>query len=115
MEQESTQRSVLVNQMDVFGIEQRRNCNNNALSCLKSTAIIRIGGRTGSEKSVGKMLSVYENFQLYKELDSIYGNFEQAVTLNFEVEAISKLEYSAAKNQVFQIQNKKRRHTGITS
>ncbi len=46
-------------------------------------------------------------YNLYKELDSIYTNFEQAVTLNYEVEAISKLEYSAAKNQAFQIQNKK--------
>jgi cobalt-zinc-cadmium resistance protein CzcA len=44
---------------------------------------------------------------LYKELDSIYSKFEQAVALNYEVEAISKLEYSAAKNQAFQIQNKK--------
>src|SRR5690606_12193721 len=31
----------------------------------------------------------------------------QAVALNYEVEAISKLEYSAAKNQAFQIKNKK--------
>jgi len=47
------------------------------------------------------------NYDLYKELDSIYSKFEQAVALNYEVEAISKLEYSAAKNQAFQIQNKK--------
>ena len=47
------------------------------------------------------------NYNLYKELDSIYSKFEQAVALNYEVEAISKLEYSAAKNQSFQIQNKK--------
>ena len=59
------------------------------------------------KKAWAKCYQSMRNFQLYKELDSIYGNFEQAVTLNFEVEAISKLEYSAAKNQVFQIQNKK--------
>ena len=46
-------------------------------------------------------------YRLYEELDSIYSNFEQAVTLNFEVEAISKLEYSAAKNQALQVQSKK--------
>ena len=46
-------------------------------------------------------------YQLYKELDSIYSNFEQAVALNFEVEAISKIEYSAAKNQALQVQSKK--------
>ncbi len=48
------------------------------------------------------------NYNLYKELDSIYTNFEKSVALNYEVEAISKLEYSAAKNQVLQIQNKTR-------
>ena len=59
------------------------------------------------KKAWAKCYQSKKNYQLYKELDSIYGNFEQAVALNFEVEAISKLEYSAAKNQVFQIQNKK--------
>ena len=46
-------------------------------------------------------------YGLYKELDSIYNNFEQAVALNYKVEAISKLEYSAAKNQALQVQSKK--------
>ena len=46
-------------------------------------------------------------YDLFKELDSIYTNFEEAVTLNYEVEAISKLEYSAAKNQALQVQSKK--------
>ncbi|RMA57292.1 CusA/CzcA family heavy metal efflux RND transporter [Ulvibacter antarcticus] len=45
-------------------------------------------------------------YKIYKELDSVYHKFDQAVTLNYEVEAISRLEYSAAKNQALQIQNK---------
>ena len=49
---------------------------------------------------------VKRKYNLYKELDSIYANFEKAVALNYEVEAISRLEYSAAKNQALQIQNK---------
>ena len=47
-------------------------------------------------------------YNLYKELDAIYIKFEKSVALNFEVEAISKLEYFAAKNQALQIQNKTR-------
>jgi cobalt-zinc-cadmium resistance protein CzcA len=47
-----------------------------------------------------------QKFELYRELDSIYSQFETAIQLNFEVEAISRLEYSSAKNQTLQISNK---------
>ena len=46
-------------------------------------------------------------YDLYRELDSIYTRFAEAVSLNYEVEAISKLEYASAKNQALQITNKK--------
>ncbi|UMB52447.1 CusA/CzcA family heavy metal efflux RND transporter [Lutibacter sp. A64] len=59
------------------------------------------------KKAWSKCYQMKRNYNLYMELDSIYSNFEQAVALNYEVEAISRLEYSAAKNQAFQIQNKK--------
>ncbi|MDT0651182.1 CusA/CzcA family heavy metal efflux RND transporter [Autumnicola edwardsiae] len=47
-----------------------------------------------------------KKFVLYRELDSIYGQFAQSVELNYEVEAISRLEYGAARNQALQINNK---------
>ena len=47
-----------------------------------------------------------KKFFLYRELDSIYGQFSKSVELNYEVEAISRLEYAAARNQVLQINNK---------
>jgi cobalt-zinc-cadmium resistance protein CzcA len=47
-----------------------------------------------------------QKFELYRELDCIYSQFETAIQLNFEVEAISRLEYSSAKNQALQISNK---------
>ncbi|MFV8281093.1 CusA/CzcA family heavy metal efflux RND transporter [Christiangramia marina] len=47
-----------------------------------------------------------QKFELYRELDSIYSQFEKAIQLNFEVEAISRLEYSSATNQALQISNK---------
>ncbi|GAA4275712.1 CusA/CzcA family heavy metal efflux RND transporter [Aquimarina mytili] len=47
-----------------------------------------------------------QKFELYRELDSIYSQFEKAIALNYEVEAISRLEYSSATNQALQISNK---------
>ncbi|GAK96681.1 cobalt-zinc-cadmium resistance protein CzcA [Nonlabens tegetincola] len=47
-----------------------------------------------------------QKFELYRELDSIYSQFEKAIELNYEVEAISRLEYSSATNQALQITNK---------
>ena len=47
-----------------------------------------------------------QKFKLYRELDSIYTQFERTIQLNFEVQAISGLEYSSATNQALQIRNK---------
>ena len=47
-----------------------------------------------------------QKFELYRELDSIYSQFEKAIELNYKVEAISRLEYSSATNQALQITNK---------
>ena len=47
-----------------------------------------------------------QKFKLYRELDSIYTQFERTIQLNFEVQAISRLEYSLATNQALQIRNK---------
>ncbi|MDX1351118.1 MAG: efflux RND transporter permease subunit, partial [Putridiphycobacter sp.] len=94
--------------MDVFGIGAKRKLQQQRIELSqKALQLSELEVELEVKKAWAKCYQSMRNFQLYKELDSIYGNFEQAVTLNFEVEAISKLEYSAAKNQVFQIQNKK--------
>lgn len=46
-----------------------------------------------------------QKVKLFEELDSIYTHFAAAVKLNYEVEAISRLEYAAANNQALQIKN----------
>lgn len=51
-------------------------------------------------------------FKLYSELDSIYIKFSKSVELNYELEAISRLEYGSAKNQALQINNKLRQAIG---
>ena len=59
------------------------------------------------QEAWSKAFQEKRKLQLYKELDSIYTRFEKAVSLNYEVEAISKLEYASATNQALQIRNKK--------
>jgi cobalt-zinc-cadmium resistance protein CzcA len=51
-----------------------------------------------------------KKLSLYKELDSVYKKFLKAVSLNYEVESISKLEYASAKNQALQISNSLRHY-----
>ena len=58
------------------------------------------------KKAWSKAYQQRQKFELYRELDSIYTQFEKAIQLNFEVEAISRLEYSSATNQALQIRNK---------
>lgn len=62
------------------------------------------------EQEVKKAWSqAYQNrqkYELYRELDSIYSQFEKAIELNYNVEAISRLEYASATNQALQISNK---------
>jgi len=94
--------------IDVFAIGAKRKLQQQRIELSqKALQLSELEVELEVKKAWAKCYLSMRSFQLYKELDSIYGNFEQAVTLNFEVEAISKLEYSAAKNQVFQIQNKK--------
>ncbi|MEH6657332.1 MULTISPECIES: CusA/CzcA family heavy metal efflux RND transporter [Leeuwenhoekiella] len=58
------------------------------------------------KKAWSEAFQAKKKFVLYREFDSIYGQFAQSVKLNYEVEAISRLEYAAARNQALQINNK---------
>ncbi|CAM1340482.1 CusA/CzcA family heavy metal efflux RND transporter [Tenacibaculum amylolyticum] len=57
------------------------------------------------KKAWVKCFQAKQNYLLYKELDSIYAKFKQAIVLNYEVEEISKLEYTAAIHQVIKTHN----------
>src|SRR5690606_9202540 len=94
--------------IDVFGIGSKRKLQEQRIQLAqKAFQLSELELELEVKKAWSKCYQMKRNYNLYKELDSIYSKFEQAVTLNYEVEAISKLEYSAAKNQAFQIQNKK--------
>lgn len=94
--------------IDVFGIGAKKRLQEQRIQLAqKAYQLSELELELEVKKAWAKCYQMKRQYNLYKELDSIYTNFEQAVTLNYEVEAISKLEYSAAKNQAFQIQNKK--------
>ncbi len=94
--------------IDVFGIGSKKKLQEQRiLLAQKAFQLSELELELEVKKAWSKCYQMKRNYHLYKELDSIYSKFEQAVALNYEVEAISKLEYSAAKNQAFKIQNKK--------
>lgn len=95
--------------IDIFGITSKRKLLKQRIKLSeKSFQLSEIALELEVKKAWSNVFQYKRNYNLHIELDSIYTNFEKAVELNYEVEAISKLEYSAAKIQVLQFQNKKR-------
>ncbi|MCK5815199.1 MAG: CusA/CzcA family heavy metal efflux RND transporter, partial [Flavobacteriaceae bacterium] len=93
--------------IDVFGISAKKRLQEQRIQLAqKAFQLSELDLELEVKKAWANALQSKRNYNLYKELDSIYTNFEKAVALNYEVEAISKLEYSAAKNQALQIQNR---------
>jgi cobalt-zinc-cadmium resistance protein CzcA len=94
--------------IDVFGIGAKKRLQEQRIQLAqKAYQLSELELELEVKKAWAYCYQMKRKYRLYQELDSIYSNFEQAVTLNFEVEAISKLEYSAAKNQALQVQSKK--------
>ena len=93
--------------IDVFGVSAKKRLQEQRIQLAqKAFQLSELDLELEVKKAWANALQSKRNYNLYKELDSIYTNFEKAVALNYEVEAISRLEYSAAKNQALQIQNK---------
>ena len=93
--------------IDLFGISAKKRLQEQRIQLAqKAFQLSELELELEVKKAWANAFQNKRNYNLYKELDSIYTNFEKAVALNYEVEAISKLEYSAAKNQALRIQNK---------
>lgn len=92
--------------IDLFGIGAKKRLQKERIALAESALDL---SELQVEQEVKKAwLQAYQQrqkFELYRELDSIYTQFEKAIQLNFEVEAISRLEYSSATNQALQIKN----------
>ncbi|QDO94717.1 CusA/CzcA family heavy metal efflux RND transporter [Formosa sediminum] len=96
------------NEIDIFSIGAKKQLQNQRIMLAeRAYELSELQLALEVKKAWAKAYQAKMQFQLYTELDSIYTKFEQAVALNFEVEAISRLEYAAAKNQYYQIQNAK--------
>ena len=93
--------------IDVFGIASKQKLLEQRIQLAqKAYQLSELELELEVKKAWSNAFKSKRNYNLYKELNAIYTNFEKAVELNYEVEAISKLEYSAAKNQALQIKNK---------
>ncbi|WP_142785874.1 CusA/CzcA family heavy metal efflux RND transporter [Changchengzhania lutea] len=93
--------------IDVFGVSAKKRLQEQRIQFAQKTfQLSELELELEVKKAWANALQSKRNYNLYKELDSIYTNFGKAVALNYEVEAISRLEYSAAKNQALQIKNK---------
>ncbi|PRX56218.1 CusA/CzcA family heavy metal efflux RND transporter [Flagellimonas meridianipacifica] len=93
--------------INLFGISAKKRLQKQRIA-LAETAFDLSGLQLEQEVKKAWSLAYQQRqkFELYRELDSIYSQFEKAIELNFEVEAISRLEYSSAINQSLQINNK---------
>jgi cobalt-zinc-cadmium resistance protein CzcA len=94
--------------IDIFGIGAKKRLQEQRIQLAqKAYKLSELELELEVKKAWAYCYQMRRKYNLYKELNSIYNNFERAVALNYEVEAISKLEYSAAKNQALQVQSKK--------
>lgn len=93
--------------LNLFGIGAKKRLQKQRIA-LAETAIELSALQVEQEvkKAWSEAYQQRQKFELYRELDSIYSQFEKAIELNYEVEAISRLEYSSATNQALQITNK---------
>lgn len=93
--------------INLFGIGAKKRLQKQRIA-LAETSLDLSGLQVEQEakKAWSQAYQQRQKYELYRELDSIYSQFEKAIELNFKVEAISRLEYSSATNQALQINNK---------
>ena len=94
--------------MDVFGIAPKKKLQEQHIQLAKkSYALSLLQVEQQVKLAWVHAFQARKKLELFTELDSIYTSFSTAVSLNYEVEIISKLEFMAAKSQVLQIKNAK--------
>lgn len=99
--------------IDVFGIASKLQLRNEQIS-LAEKAYELSSLEVAKEVKMAWAAAYVAKQQLlaYKRLDSVYNEFERAVSLRYEVEAISRLQWLSAKNQASQIQLKRQQSQG---
>ncbi len=92
--------------MDVLGIPSKKKLQRQRLALAETVlnlSVLQVEQET--KKAWSEAFQQKRRLRLYIELDSIYRQFQTAVRLNFEVEAISRLEFDAARSQALNIGN----------
>ena len=93
--------------INLFGIAAKKRLQKQRIALAETTLdLSELQVEQEVKKAWSKAYQQRQKYELYRELDSIYSQFEKAIELNFKVEAISRLEYSSATNQALQINNK---------
>ena len=93
--------------INLFGISAKKRLQKQRIALAETAlSLTELEVEQEVKKAWSQAYQQRQKFELYRELDSIYSQFEKAIKLNFEVEAISRLEYSSATNQALQINNK---------
>ena len=94
--------------IDVFGIFPKKKLSKQEISLAeKAYELNELQVSREVKRSWTKAFSARQKYELYTELDSLYGRLKKAVELRYEVEAISRLEKITALNKVREIQIEK--------
>ncbi len=92
--------------IDLLGIGVKKRLQNQRIALAETTLeLSELQLEQNVKRAWAEAYLQRQKLELYRELDSIYAQFEKAIELNYEVEAISRLEYSSATNQALQIEN----------
>ncbi|PVX52077.1 cobalt-zinc-cadmium resistance protein CzcA [Balneicella halophila] len=95
-------------EIDIFGLASKKRLQEQRIALAEvAYELTELDLELKVKKAWLTAFQTQQKYCLYKQLDSIYLKLKESVTLNYEVENISKLEYSATLNQVFQIRNQK--------
>ncbi|WP_400074194.1 CusA/CzcA family heavy metal efflux RND transporter [Zobellia russellii] len=93
--------------IDLFGIGAKKKLYQQRVALAKAAYnLSQLQVEQEVKKAWAKAYKAKKGYFLYKKLDSVYVQFKKAIKLNYEVEAISQLEYTSAINQALQIRNK---------
>ena len=94
--------------IDIFGILPKKELFKERIALAKEAyELSQLQVTREVRKTWAEAYSAKQQYQLFIELDSLYNRLERAVSLRYEVEAISRLEMLTAKNKINEIELEK--------
>ncbi len=91
-------------EIDLLGIAPRKKLKKEEVAAARAGSKVEIlGVRRQVQKAWSKVYTARGKYKLFLELDSIFQNLKTAAQLQYETQAVSRLDYLAAINQVAEI------------